>query len=761
MLSFDTRRKLADTLLTISDGERQIEIVRQILCEQIDFEPYAAFRRIDRHRKTAIDATDIICFLADNKVFYTENNCRAFITRYDLDGDNRLSFNEFLLAVLPMDNPTLRTVATQRANYDVAEDQLLAYDVEYSLAKVIDREISFYMHVDHQKANLHNCYDFNIVDAFAAIDRNTIGVIDFNNLEEFFKRQGVYPNEDELIALLRRLDRDDDGRISQKEFALGLEPNDALLQVSIRPTSPLKSKAYSPVRNASQKADFSSFYRTASPLRKVASPFKSSFVEKTASPTRPTRSPLRKVASPLRKQASPLRRPTSPLRKQASPLRKPTSPIRRQASPLRRPTSPLRKASSPLKKVASPTRYIVTSPKRIASPLRTSTYQPKKVASPLRALTRSPLRGSGHKVNFDLPERSVSPVKSFNQSQSAFRSTGSTLKVTEKVSSPVRQNFAASSSLGFRQTSPLRRTMLSSGHSRSPVRNETLKRSFLEEKEEIKTGLLRTAEKSILKKSGNYSSTLHSPLRGKTRTEKKEIRREEETLESGVRTALVEALKQFIHIEKDLEASKQDLSLRPDFNLLDFFRTFDVEGRGSISSSELAEGMRKYGIYANKEELYLFLRRFDRDNDGKLKFSDFTEAFTCKQQEYANLLNNRTPINADLSLEIDQAFSEETKKAIARILRAHLDNEGTTEALRQRLARRYNFNVHEAFTYLDVNGDGIISLDELGETLDRNDFYATQRELKLLMDRLDCNRDGKVTYSEFVQEMTPKSEKAF
>ncbi len=91
----------------------------------------------------------------------------------------------------------------------------------------------------------------------------------------------------------------------------------------------------------------------------------------------------------------------------------------------------------------------------------------------------------------------------------------------------------------------------------------------------------------------------------------------------------------------------------------------------------------------------------------------------------------------------------------------HLDNEGTTESLRQRLSRRYNFNVHEAFSYLDANDDGIISADELGDILDRNDFYATQRELKLLMDRLDGNRDGRITYSEFVQEMTPKSEKAF
>jgi len=363
------------------------------------------------------------------------------------------------------------------------------------------------------------------------------------------------------------------------------------------------------------------------------------------------------------------------------------------------------------------------------------------------ASSKSPLRETYLKSSFGIQERTASPAK-FNarESKTEFRSTGSTLKFSDRVASPLQKTF--SSSLGFKQTSPLRRTLLS----KSPSKSVAFKNS-LEVEETIQRRHFKSSEKSILKRSGNHSFSAVSPRR----TAKKENLIQE----TEVRVALIDVLKQFIQIEKELEVAKQDLSLRPDFNLLDFFRTFDVDGRGSISSGELSEGMKRYGIFANKEELYLLLRRFDKDNDGKLKFSDFTEAFTCKQQEYANLLNNRTPINADLSLDIDQAFSEETKKSISRVLRMHLDNEGTTESLRQRLARRYNFNVHEAFTYLDVNDDGIISADELGDILDKNDFYATQRELRLLMDRLDGNRDGKITYSEFVQEMTPKSEKAF
>ena len=107
--------------------------------------------------------------------------------------------------------------------------------------------------------------------------------------------------------------------------------------------------------------------------------------------------------------------------------------------------------------------------------------------------------------------------------------------------------------------------------------------------------------------------------------------------------ALIHTFKQFILLDKDLETAKQDLALRPDFNLLDFFRTFDIEGKSSVNANELEEGMRRYGVFPNREELQLFLRRVDRDCDSKLRFSDFADCFSPKQNEYSSLLHNRTP----------------------------------------------------------------------------------------------------------------------
>jgi len=40
--------------------------------------------------------------------------------------------------------------------------------------------------------------------------------------------------------------------------------------------------------------------------------------------------------------------------------------------------------------------------------------------------------------------------------------------------------------------------------------------------------------------------------------------------------------------------------------------------------------------------------------------------------------------------------------------------------------------------------------------LEENQIYIIDKELDLLMERLDTNGDGKVSYVEFLQEITPK-----
>ena len=64
--------------------------------------------------------------------------------------------------------------------------------------------------------------------------------------------------------------------------------------------------------------------------------------------------------------------------------------------------------------------------------------------------------------------------------------------------------------------------------------------------------------------------------------------------------------------------------------------------------------------------------------------------------------------------------------------------------------------MQDAFTALDRDQNGYISIDEFRAILHDYDIIPTTSDLINLMKRYDKNRDGKVTFSEFVSELTPK-----
>ena len=77
--------------------------------------------------------------------------------------------------------------------------------------------------------------------------------------------------------------------------------------------------------------------------------------------------------------------------------------------------------------------------------------------------------------------------------------------------------------------------------------------------------------------------------------------------------------------------------------------------------------------------------------------------------------------------------------------------------MRKRLFRRPGFNAYDAFAACDADKNGYITRDEFKSLLREYGFYATDTELSWLIDRYDKNFDGKISYSEFIDEIMPKS----
>jgi hypothetical protein len=73
----------------------------------------------------------------------------------------------------------------------------------------------------------------------------------------------------------------------------------------------------------------------------------------------------------------------------------------------------------------------------------------------------------------------------------------------------------------------------------------------------------------------------------------------------GEEKEIVYILKDLMNLENDLENVKAELSMKPDFNLVDCFRIFDFAGRGWCSFDEFRDGLASIGLYPPLEDMEL------------------------------------------------------------------------------------------------------------------------------------------------------------
>lgn len=211
------KNAICDFFMKICSLERYLEIKRQILSDKSDFEPYLAYRRIARHQLQGITASNIHKFLTDNCIDTSLKKCQALLSHYDSDCDGILSYKEFLEMVLPKEHPDLRAFVTQRECFDISEEEFLSYETEVGLAVLLEKEIKIFKECYDEKIELTKL-ELDAKKIIEIIDEDKEGNLNFKNLRNFFHDSGLLPYDAEIISLLRRIDRDDDGIILPAEL---------------------------------------------------------------------------------------------------------------------------------------------------------------------------------------------------------------------------------------------------------------------------------------------------------------------------------------------------------------------------------------------------------------------------------------------------------------------------------------------------------------------------------------------------------------
>ena len=87
-ISNETINKLALIFKALAEGERNVELTRQVLCDNNDYDPYTIFKLIDMNNKNRINNEDIVSFLNKNKVYISKEEASFIIMFYDEDFDD-------------------------------------------------------------------------------------------------------------------------------------------------------------------------------------------------------------------------------------------------------------------------------------------------------------------------------------------------------------------------------------------------------------------------------------------------------------------------------------------------------------------------------------------------------------------------------------------------------------------------------------------------------------------------------------------------
>jgi Ca2+-binding EF-hand superfamily protein/chromosome segregation ATPase len=160
------------------------------------------------------------------------------------------------------------------------------------------------------------------------------------------------------------------------------------------------------------------------------------------------------------------------------------------------------------------------------------------------------------------------------------------------------------------------------------------------------------------------------------------------------------------------------------YTLEDVFRIFDKDGNGSISRKELLDSFHNFGIGLTSQQIEKVLKLIDSNADGNIEFYEFKSVF-AKELDLEEF--RESPVATDWKDQLFIRMNDAIKK--------------------------YNLNLTEAFAAFDQNKDGRISKSEFAGSFKNMGVTLTASQLDDLWNSVNVDRDGYVSYVEFVKQV--------
>jgi Ca2+-binding EF-hand superfamily protein len=210
-------------------------------------------------------------------------------------------------------------------------------------------------------------------------------------------------------------------------------------------------------------------------------------------------------------------------------------------------------------------------------------------------------------------------------------------------------------------------------------------------------------------------------------------------------------LKTLMDGEKEIELYKVDLALKRDFNCEDIFRIFEYNGAGYITSEDLKYGLDLLDIKTNEYIINLLMNRFDLMKRGQINYADFFDMIVPFQRSYRNLVEAKIPLS-DNPKNILSILNKNTICSLKVLFVCIIEFEFRINDIRKKLSNLKG-KLMELFKLFDIDNFGYFDYSKLINYLQKNKINYKQLNADLLFIRLDKNRNGKIDFKEFKNEI--------
>ena len=211
---------------------------------------------------------------------------------------------------------------------------------------------------------------------------------------------------------------------------------------------------------------------------------------------------------------------------------------------------------------------------------------------------------------------------------------------------------------------------------------------------------------------------------------------------------LCKILYEIIDSEKNIEFLKNKLFSDNNFNLNKLFNYFDKYQNGYISLVDFQEGLESFDI--NNKNCLLLFSNFDISNNGRLTKENFISIFLPLNLSEC-IGNNRNILASGEDMDDYSSFEINTRENITQLLNCLINhftylNEISKYYEDKRIDVEYIFNI------LDKYNKGYIEEEEFQQIFKYGDNgkCIPFEDLLLIMEKIDSDKDGKITCMDFI-----------